>query len=83
MVRAVIILIGLIIAVPSVYFYVKLMTKDDKTKKDIRLSFLCLWGAIISIFVLYVALMSFFKEEQADLNAMYGIENQNDVTVDE
>ncbi|MCR5799998.1 MAG: hypothetical protein K6G69_07980 [Lachnospiraceae bacterium] len=51
-------IIALIIACLSVYWYIKLMTKDNKTKKQIWIALLCLWGAILSIGYLYVTLIT-------------------------
>lgn len=49
-----ILLVALVIAAFSVYWYIKLMTKDDKTTKDIWISLLCFWGAFLSVAVIYV-----------------------------
>ncbi len=49
-----ILLVALVIAALSVYWYIRLMTKDDKTTKDIWISLLCFWGAFLSVAIIYV-----------------------------
>lgn len=50
----IVLFIAIAIAAVSVFWYIRLMTKDDKTKKDIWLALLCFWGAFISVAVAYV-----------------------------
>ena len=49
-----ILIVAVIVAAVSVYWYIKLMTKDDKSKKEIWLALLCFWGAFISVAIAYV-----------------------------
>ncbi|MCR4866328.1 MAG: hypothetical protein K5921_05355 [Lachnospiraceae bacterium] len=49
-----ILIVAVIVAAISVYWYIKLMTKDDKSKKEIWLALLCFWGAFISVAIAYV-----------------------------
>jgi len=50
----IILVVAIIIAAISVYWYIRLMTKDDKSKKDIWISLLCFWGAFLSVAVVYI-----------------------------
>ncbi|MBP5309842.1 MAG: hypothetical protein J6W58_01385 [Lachnospiraceae bacterium] len=49
-----ILIIAIIVAAISVYWYIRLMTKDNKSKKEIWLALLCFWGAFISVAIAYV-----------------------------
>ncbi|MBO4845025.1 MAG: hypothetical protein J5525_01830 [Lachnospiraceae bacterium] len=49
-----VLIIALAIAGTSVYWYIKLMTKEDKKTKDVWIALLCFWGALLSIVVIYV-----------------------------
>ena len=49
-----ILVIAVIVAAVSIYWYIRLMTKEDKSKKEIWLALLCFWGAFISVAIAYV-----------------------------
>ena len=49
-----ILIIAIIVAAISVYWYIRLMTKENKSKKEIWLALLCFWGAFISVAIAYV-----------------------------
>ena len=52
-----ILVIAIIVAAFSVYWYIKLMTKDNKSRKDIWISLLCFWGAFISVAIAYIIII--------------------------
>ena len=54
MIETLVLVVAIIIAAVSVFWYIKLMTKDDKKTKDIWISLLCFWGAFVSVVVIYV-----------------------------
>lgn len=49
-----VLVIAVIVAAVSIYWYIRLMTKEDKSKKEIWLALLCFWGAFISVAIAYV-----------------------------
>lgn len=49
-----VLIVAIIVAAVSVYWYIRLMTKDNKSKKEIWLALLCFWGAFISVAIAYV-----------------------------
>ncbi len=49
-----VLIVAIIVAALSVYWYIRLMTKDNKSKKEIWLALLCFWGAFISVAIAYV-----------------------------
>ena len=49
-----VLIVAIIVAAVSVYWYIRLMTKDNKSKKEIWLALLCFWGALISVAIAYV-----------------------------
>ena len=49
-----VLIVAIIVAAVSVYWYISLMTKDNKSKKEIWLALLCFWGAFISVAIAYV-----------------------------
>lgn len=49
-----VLIVAIIVAALSVYWYIRLMTKDNKSKKEIWLALLCSWGAFISVAIAYV-----------------------------
>lgn len=49
-----VLIVAIIVAALSVYWYIRLMTKDNKSKKEIWLALLCFWGAFISVVIAYV-----------------------------
>ena len=52
-----VLVIAVIVAAVSIYWYIRLMTKEDKSKKEIWLALLCFWGAFISVAVVYVIIV--------------------------
>lgn len=49
-----VLIVAIIVAALSVYWYIRLMTKDNKSQKEIWLALLCFWGAFISVAIAYV-----------------------------
>ena len=49
-----VLIVAIIVAALLVYWYIRLMTKDNKSKKEIWLALLCFWGAFISVAIAYV-----------------------------
>ena len=49
-----VLIVAIIVAALSVYWYIRLITKDNKSKKEIWLALLCFWGAFISVAIAYV-----------------------------
>ena len=49
-----VLVIAVIVAAVSIYWYIRLMTREDKSKKEIWLALLCFWGAFISVAIAYV-----------------------------
>ena len=49
-----VLVIAVIVAAVSIYWYIRLMTKEDKSKKEIWLALLFFWGAFISVAIAYV-----------------------------
>ena len=49
-----VLIVAIIVAALSVYGYIRRMTKDNKSKKEIWLALLCFWGAFISVAIAYV-----------------------------
>lgn len=49
-----VLIVAIIVAALSVYWYIRLMTKDNKSKKEIWLALLCFWGAFISVAIAYI-----------------------------
>ena len=58
MAQTIVLVIAIIVAIISVYWYIRLMINPDKGKKEIWLALLCFWGAFIFVAVAYVILMS-------------------------
>ena len=57
-----VLIVAIIVAALSVYWYIRLMTKDNKSKKEIWLALLCFWGAFISRFIGSNAIVSFIAQ---------------------
>ena len=49
-----ILIVAVIVGAFSIYWYIRLMTKEDKSKKEIWIALLCFWGAFISVAIAYV-----------------------------